>query len=383
MESPAVTDRLQGTNPFSWLCRLLLVVALLLGFLLALPSLMSAHYVERAGRLMNWAGQPAYDSQRVLAHLQTAIRWRSNNAQAYRLLAQVYQERGEFEAAVQALARFTLLRPTNPLGHIELAQLYEMMDAESTGAADQNLNSRIAQEWQAAGFTTEDFVAAGELAARAKEYSAAMIEYNRAARLEPGLGDPWYYLGLMFEAQEQWDDALAAYERAATADHLRRIGRSNPHYRTGLVHQQQEPELEKALRAYELAATVNDFSSLEDAADCQYRIGDILRAQKADLREIKAAYEKAIELDPKHAWAHVRLGQTYYSQTGDFSLAATEIQKGLDLLPNEPWIYVVLGDLNLQDGRRMEAAAMYRHALEVKPDFEPALQRLSVMDIND
>jgi len=62
--------------------------------------------------------------------LQSALRWDARNAQAYRLLGRAYLAQGDLVAAAEALTRFTELRPDNPLGHIELAGVYETMDAE-------------------------------------------------------------------------------------------------------------------------------------------------------------------------------------------------------------------------------------------------------------
>jgi tetratricopeptide (TPR) repeat protein len=63
-------------------------------------------------------------------HLVRAIRWDRNNAQAYRLLAQVYRDQGQWLDAVEMLTRYTELRPKNPLGYIELAELYGKIEIE-------------------------------------------------------------------------------------------------------------------------------------------------------------------------------------------------------------------------------------------------------------
>ena len=66
----------------------------------------------------------------AISHLQSAIRWDARNAQAYRLLGRAYLAQGDLVAAAEALTRFTELRPDNPLGHIELAEVYEALVAE-------------------------------------------------------------------------------------------------------------------------------------------------------------------------------------------------------------------------------------------------------------
>jgi len=61
----------------------------------------------------------------AIAHLRRAIAWDDNNAQAYRLLGQAYLAQGDYLATIEALTTYTDLRPDNPLGHLELAQVCE------------------------------------------------------------------------------------------------------------------------------------------------------------------------------------------------------------------------------------------------------------------
>lgn len=59
----------------------------------------------------------------AIVHLRRATAWDNNNAQDYRLLGQAYPAQGDYLAAIEALTTYTDLRPENPLGHLELAQV--------------------------------------------------------------------------------------------------------------------------------------------------------------------------------------------------------------------------------------------------------------------
>jgi len=81
----------------------------------------------------------SYNAPAALEHLQKAIEWQPDNAQAYRLLGMIYRAQGDkildsksqgLVAAAGVLTRYTELRPNNPLGHIELAEVYEAIEAE-------------------------------------------------------------------------------------------------------------------------------------------------------------------------------------------------------------------------------------------------------------
>jgi len=59
--------------------------------------------------------------QEAVTHLQQA----DASSHAWRLLGWAQVARGDLLAGVEALQRFTALRPDNRLGHLELAAAYE------------------------------------------------------------------------------------------------------------------------------------------------------------------------------------------------------------------------------------------------------------------
>jgi tetratricopeptide (TPR) repeat protein len=515
---------------------------------LAFPHLVSAYHLEAGGRAVDDPERLATDPLPALAHLQKAIEWRPDNAQAYRLLAKVYRTQGDWPAAVESLTRYTELRPDNPLGHIELAEVYETVEAEMAtmrladlvaalpqaaveapdvpvdtpyvqpegpawhsyaattafslppnfgerpalfmhppsrtfynltlptepaalrfglGLAPEVTNwpgdgvtfevlidgqsvfqehldkalarqgwqertvdvapwagreivlslgvgpgpvgdvsgdwagwgepqvvdvrlpamealhpvARAADEWLRAGVTAEDFIEAGEEARKAKRYDEALTWYQKAARLEPGLGDPWYFLGLVYEDQQRWLGALEAYDRAVADDRLDQVRDSSPHYRTGIIYQWRlDPRrTEEALAAYDAALAADEFDSEVQAADCHYKRGEVLRWQKADPDEYIAEFRQALELNPKHASAYILLGLAYYDRDKDATVAEAEILRALEMSPQSKWAYYHLGEIYRQEGRADEAAAMYQQALEIDPDFEAARKRLAAL----
>lgn len=67
----------------------------------------------------------------AIAYLRRAIAWDDNNAQTYRLLGQAYLAQGDYLTAIEALTTYTDLRPDNPLGHLEQAQVCEGLARDS------------------------------------------------------------------------------------------------------------------------------------------------------------------------------------------------------------------------------------------------------------
>jgi tetratricopeptide (TPR) repeat protein len=531
-----------------WLQGVGLSAASLLILVLAFPYLASAYHVEAAGREMSNSGSVAYDPQVALTHLQKAIEWEPDNAQAYRLLGRVYRAQGDWLAAIQALTHYAELRPDNPLGHIELAEVYETIEAKMPAmlvtdlvallpqaaveapdvplgtphaqpggpawhsyvaatvfslppnfghrptlfmhspsrvtytlllpaqpavlrfgmgmdpqshdwpgdgvtfelfvggeqvfsehmdktmarqgwhermldlarwagqgvaltlvvtpglAADasgdwagwgepqvvdarlpaleaQNPGLRLLDEWSRAGLTAGDFIDRGNEARKAEQYNEAVSWYKRAVRLEPDLGDAWYYVGLAYEGQQQWLQALDAYERVIVSSRLIRVHRSSPHLRTGIIYQRwlDSRQPESALAAFELALKLDDFASVVEAADCHYRRGQLLRDLEADPDEYMAEFQRAVELDAEHISARIMVGLTIYEQKRNASAAEAELLRAQELAPQNKWVYYHLGEIYRQEGRVTEAETMYRQALEIDPAFESALKRLQAL----
>jgi tetratricopeptide (TPR) repeat protein len=237
-------------------------------------------------------------------------------------------------------------------------------------------------EWAAAGVTAGSFVSAGEGARKAEKYEETLAWYQWALRLDMSRGDLWYYVGLIHEDQQQWQQSLTAYENAVELGHFRQVHRSSPHYRIGNIYQRQlNPRQEDAaLTAYETAIRIDRFSSRKEEADCHFKRGEILWWQKTVSDEYIAEFQQAIALNPDHAGAHILLGITVFERNKDAGWAEAELLRGLELAPQNKWAYYHLGEIYRQDGLRDEARAMYERAISLDPEFEVALEQLATLD---
>jgi tetratricopeptide (TPR) repeat protein len=237
-------------------------------------------------------------------------------------------------------------------------------------------------EWKKAGLKTEDFINIGETARKAEQYDEALHWYLWAARLEPDLGDPWYYRGQIYEEKAQWYQALDAYERAIEASHLRQVHRSSLYYRTGIIYhlQLETRQLDVAAMAYRAALEADDFKNKREAADCHYRGGEILRRQKNNPDEYIAKFQRAIVLNPKHVGAHMLLGLAIYERDKNAQVAETELLKAAELAPQSTRVYYHLGEIYRKEGHLDKAKTMYKHALELDPEFEAAQKQLSALE---
>jgi tetratricopeptide (TPR) repeat protein len=245
---------------------------------------------------------------------------------------------------------------------MELAQIYESVEAElgsieSTGfgalapreawePGRPPLQTLQVEEWRKAGMGYEDLIARGVASQEAEQYAEALSWFRRASQFEPNLADAWYHAGQVYEDQKLWQQALDAYQKANRAEDFHKVGRSNPHFRTGVIYLRllEDPQPAEAELALKEALAKADFGSIREAA-----------------------------------WAHARLGQLYYGRDGDPSAAESEILNALKLAPEDKWLWVILGNLYNEENRNTEAASMYERALALDPDFEGAQKRLDAV----
>jgi len=247
--------------------------------------------------------------------------------------------------------------------------------------AAQGREAEAVAEWRAGGFTLEDFIARGDEARTASDYDEAIAWYGRAARLEPDSGDPWYYTGLAYEGLKQWEDALGAYDQACEAVAFATVRKSNLYYRMGIIYQGrlEPPQTDAALAAYSSAIELDDFGTDQEAADCHYKRGDILRWTGAEPDAYMAECQLALKLDPNHAGAHILLGVGRYLVYGDLAMAESDIRRALELAPENEWAYYHLGEIYRLEGRVDDARMMFRQALDINQEFKAARRGLQLV----
>jgi tetratricopeptide (TPR) repeat protein len=133
------------------------------------------------------------------------------------------------------------------------------------------------------------------------------------------------------------------------------------------------PLLVRATRAGEEGLRANDAGGVNGdsgaSADTWYeRACDL---EEAAPSEARAAYRRALELDPGHPDAHLNLGRLLH-EAGDAAAAAAHYQSALAARADDPTAEFNLG-VALEDlGRLDEAIAAYARALAIDPALADA-----------
>jgi Tfp pilus assembly protein PilF/peroxiredoxin len=126
-----------------------------------------------------------------------------------------------------------------------------------------------------------------------------------------------------------------------------------------------------AVVAFDRAAQANP------TASTLYRLGTLL-AKSRDTERARAAFERALTLEPDLAEANNDLG-ALVAQGGDVPAAIERFRAALASMPEYPDALNNLGYALLLSGRDEEARALYEKAIALQPDFPEALNNLGLL----
>ncbi|HEX4486184.1 MAG TPA: tetratricopeptide repeat protein [Terriglobales bacterium] len=115
---------------------------------------------------------------------------------------------------------------------------------------------------------------------------------------------------------------------------------------------------------------------IETAAEFFAR-GVALEEDPSSYKDAIVAYLKVIELEPKHAAAHINLGTLYYNLQ-DYKLAEAHYRLAIEADPRYALAYFDLGNVLDETGRLQEAVGTYKAALQLAPTYADAHYNLAL-----
>ncbi len=203
--------------------------------------------------------------------------------------------------------------------------------------------------------------------------------YWKAISLQPNNRDIWYALGIVYEEQRNWAQALSAYQRGLSASHGH-VGISNLYYRIGQSYQNMDGKSywQDAWYAYAQAYAFNDFTlGRENLVNTMRRRGELMANRKRWV-EAEVEYRRALNLDPDNYWVHIELAQVLWWLSRPEE-AKTMLQSAIELNPQDANAYRYLGDYYRAEGDISNARATYLQLLRIEPDSEPTRRKLEAL----
>lgn len=238
---------------------------------------------------------------------------------------------------------------------------------------------RAVEMWQPGGSTLAlELIDWGQRTVQQQQPQEAILWYERAARVDPQLGDPWFFLGQIYENEGNWSAASSAYQKGLeSGKHFIRSGRSSLLLQLGQVeYEMQGPgQAQKVLEMYDLALKYDDFSNNWSRTQSQYRRGEML-SLLGRKEEAAASFAQVIEERPDDYWAYTKLGALTWELDQDASKAEAILLKALSIEDQNKFTYLNLGQLYLETQRFSEALEMYQKVLIIDPEDPAAREKV-------
>lgn len=204
----------------------------------------------------------------------------------------------------------------------------------------------------------------GEQAMAAKNYSAALVEFKEAVRLNPQLAEAHTKLGIAYKETGQLEDAAGSLENALRIDARDFTAAFN----LGEVYRLLN-RMAQAIRAYALAARINP----EDF-DARFRLASAYH-ESGDHEKALAEYEAAVRLNARDAHAWSNLG-ALYDTMGQPYKAISAYRKSLECNQDQPVVLVNLATVYLNQERFATARKTLEAAVRQGPTLSIAWERL-------
>ena len=237
---------------------------------------------QNLGAMYRMTGQVA----KAIEHLEIAVALRHDQAAAHGNLGNTYREAGNNAKAIAHFEKSIALRPRDTAILVNLSVAY--IDEGHVAKAIEALKKAV--EIQPDHFTA--YLNLGVVHSRIGEYATGMTYFKKSLEIQPDHPVAHKNLGLNYRAQGLYKQAI---------EHL-----------------------EKTL---ESPSGGRDVSTYLDLGNTYYDVG---RHEEAVL-----TFQRAVELNPNHANAHLLLGLTYQKlKRGD--RAKVHFEKTLELEPEHP-----------------------------------------------
>ena len=217
-----------------------------------------------------------------------------------------------------------------------------------------------------------------------QQWQQALDAYQRALELKEQhgqqhqLGVTYHQIGMVYEDQQQWQQALDAYQRALELQeqHGQQHQLGVTYHQIGIVYQEQR-QWQQALEAYQRSLELYEqHGQQHEAGDTHHQIGMVYQEQR-QWQPALAAYQRALELQEQHGQQQA-LGQTHhqigivYQEQQQWQPALDAYQHALELKEQHGQqqmlgkTYHQIGIVYQQQRQWQQALDAYQRALELK-----------------
>lgn len=282
-----------------------------------------------------------------------------NNADLYNERARIYLSLKQNEEAVSDAKRAIRIDSTK-------AEYY-LTEADIFFAANETRNSKDALELIVKKFptNTEGLLKLGELYYLVKQYDNAFAKINDALKINVNLAKAYYLKGSIYKETGDTAKAISSFETAIEQD--------NKNYGAfldlGLIYGARKNTI--ALEYYDNAISINPART-----DGLYAKAKLL--QDLDkTEEAIALYNRILKTDSLHEFSLYNIGAIELEVKKDAKAALEHFTKAINANPKYAEAYFARGVCYQELKDRNNAFADYNMCLQLKPNYEPAVEALN------
>jgi tetratricopeptide (TPR) repeat protein/serine/threonine protein kinase len=283
---------------------------------------------------------------------QRALRLDANFANAHMMYGRILGQTGRPVQGEQATRKAISLNADDPSYYCGLGVL--LFDQSKYREAEAEFRKALGMERKAMYCFN-----LGNALFEQHQYAEAVVEYNKALRIDPKYADALGSLGNTLYKQGKHREAAALFESVLlinSADPRGLNGRGMILYEQG--------RFEEALAVFRKALCFK-----ADYVNAQENLANTLR-RLDKLPEAEAEYQKAIQLRPK-AESYYALGFVLQRQ-GKKAEALAACRKAIEIQPEHAQAHLGVGFILLEQGEFAEAECEIREAVNYKPDLAEA-----------
>ena len=279
------------------------------------------------------------------------------------------------------VATYTPVPTSSPVPTLTYEEYLELGIENFTNAEIEDAITNLSKAIELNSGYVDAYYIRGFLYVLEEDYDKAIADFDRAIELDPDNNDtifakltgaPAYLLraGAYYE-KDDYDAAIADFDKVIEMD----PGHSDAYYLRGEVHYFNNED-DKAIADFNRAIELKS----EFAADAYYYRGNIYTFRDEYDKAI-ADFEKVIELDPEYAdakfdgsYAYLLRGNVY-AEEGDHDGAIADYERSIELDPDHAdarteaaYAYLLRGVGYAEEGDLDKAIADFDRAVDVSPD---------------
>lgn len=294
-----------------------------------------------------------------LATLNKTILDDPNNANLYNQRAKIYLQFKQFEDAISDAKRAIRIDSTQ-------ADFY-LTEADIFFAANQTRNAKDVLEKIVKKFpeNTDGLLKLGELYYFVKQYENAFAKINQALKVNENLAKGYYLKGNIYKEIGDTGKAISSLETAIEQD--------NKNYGAfldlGIIYAAKKSPL--ALEYYNNAISINPTS-----IEALYAKAKLFQ-DMSQIKEAVVIYNQILTIDPTHTFSIYNLGAIEFGINKNAEKALEYFTKAINSNPKYGEAYFARGVCYQELNDKVNASADYQMCLQLKPNYEPAVDGLN------